>query len=93
MSQVRALYDFSGGQADELSFSKGDIITVFGKQEEWYSGELNGRTGIFPSNYVENVIVESPIASSSAAPQRAGPSATSPQAGFQRTIELGLCCG
>lgn len=38
----------------ELSFRKGDIITVRRQVDKnWIDGELNGRRGIFPTNYVE----------------------------------------
>jgi len=32
----------------------GDIIVVTAKDEEdWWKGEVGGKTGVFPSNYVE----------------------------------------
>ena len=32
----------------------GDILTVIKKEEEgWWEGDLNGKTGMFPSNFVE----------------------------------------
>ncbi|XP_073523667.1 peripheral-type benzodiazepine receptor-associated protein 1 isoform X3 [Phyllobates terribilis] len=39
----------------ELSFSAGDVITVFGPMDEdgFYYGELNGQRGLVPSNYLE----------------------------------------
>ena len=38
----------------ELSFRKGDIINVRRQVDKnWIDGELNGRRGIFPTNYVE----------------------------------------
>ncbi|XP_005996408.1 SH3 domain-containing protein 19 isoform X2 [Latimeria chalumnae] len=52
--RCRARFDFESDQADELSFSEGDIIKL--KEylnEEWAEGEMNGRTGIFPINFVE----------------------------------------
>ncbi|KAG0357255.1 hypothetical protein BGZ54_000395 [Gamsiella multidivaricata] len=53
---VVALYDFSGEQATDLSFKKGDRITVTKKtpsRDDWWTGRCNGREGIFPANYVE----------------------------------------
>ena len=33
---------------------EGATILVIGKDEEaWWKGECNGKTGVFPSNYVE----------------------------------------
>ena len=50
---VRALRDFEGS-SDELSFKAGDEIIVLNEVlEEWWSGSLNGQTGLFPTTYVE----------------------------------------
>lgn len=54
--QAIALYTFSGQESGDLSFKKGDVIHVTAKsdsQDDWWTGELDGRTGIFPANYVE----------------------------------------
>uniref|UniRef100_A0A4W6EQ08 Osteoclast-stimulating factor 1 n=1 Tax=Lates calcarifer TaxID=8187 RepID=A0A4W6EQ08_LATCA len=53
---VKARFAFQQTNEDELSFSKGDIISV-NKQEEggWWEGSLNGKTGWFPSNYVREL--------------------------------------
>uniref|UniRef100_A0A3Q3MWJ0 Osteoclast-stimulating factor 1 n=1 Tax=Mastacembelus armatus TaxID=205130 RepID=A0A3Q3MWJ0_9TELE len=53
---VKARFPFQQTNEDELSFSKGDIISV-SRQEEggWWEGLLNGRTGWFPSNYVREL--------------------------------------
>ena len=38
----------------QLKFKKGDLITITQKEEGgWWEGTLDGRTGWFPSNYVE----------------------------------------
>ncbi|KAM9766663.1 rho guanine nucleotide exchange factor 7b isoform 2-T2 [Menidia menidia] len=53
---VKARFPFQQTNEDELSFSKGDIISV-SRQEEggWWEGSLNGKTGWFPSNYVREL--------------------------------------
>ncbi|XP_077486990.1 dynamin associated protein 160 isoform X3 [Amblyomma americanum] len=52
--QVRALFPFIGQQEDELSFQKGDVLVVLSKDDaSWWKGELAGRVGLFPANYVE----------------------------------------
>jgi len=49
-----ALFPYTGQYEDELSFEEGATILVTGKDEEaWWKGECNGKTGVFPSNYVE----------------------------------------
>lgn len=52
---VRALFDFSPSEDNELAFNEGDLITVLEKDPEsdWWKGELNGRQGLFPVNYTE----------------------------------------
>ncbi|XP_066542352.1 rho guanine nucleotide exchange factor 7a isoform X1 [Hoplias malabaricus] len=53
---VKARFTFQQTNEDELSFSKGDIISVTRTEEGgWWEGTLNGRTGWFPSNYVREV--------------------------------------
>uniref|UniRef100_A0A674CTJ3 Rac/Cdc42 guanine nucleotide exchange factor 6 n=1 Tax=Salmo trutta TaxID=8032 RepID=A0A674CTJ3_SALTR len=53
---VKARFQFKQNNEDELSFNKGDLISV-SRQEEggWWEGSLNGKTGWFPSNYVREV--------------------------------------
>ncbi|ORY03015.1 BAR-domain-containing protein [Basidiobolus meristosporus CBS 931.73] len=62
--QVRVLYGFDGESNDELSIRKGDIVTVLDEIDDgWWVGEIvdnsGKRVGIFPSNYVEEIFVES----------------------------------
>uniref|UniRef100_A0A034VSN5 Intersectin-2 n=1 Tax=Bactrocera dorsalis TaxID=27457 RepID=A0A034VSN5_BACDO len=53
LDKVIALYPYKAQNDDELSFEKDDIISVLGRDEpEWWRGELNGLSGLFPSNYV-----------------------------------------
>ncbi|KAG0308013.1 hypothetical protein BGZ98_009233 [Dissophora globulifera] len=64
--QVRALYNFEATGEGELSFHKGDVITVIEEIDEgWWEGEFVDSNGVrfegmFPSNYVEEVITEEP---------------------------------
>ncbi|KAI9239863.1 hypothetical protein MVEG_05305 [Podila verticillata NRRL 6337] len=63
--QVRAMYTFDATAEGELSIHKGDIIRIVEEIDEgWWEGELvdaNGvrHTGMFPSNYVEEVMSDS----------------------------------
>ncbi|AMD22144.1 HGL196Wp [Eremothecium sinecaudum] len=53
-----ALYTFRGELLGDLSFRKGDVITIIKRsrtQNDWWTGRANGREGIFPANYVELV--------------------------------------
>uniref|UniRef100_A0A8C7KGX9 Intersectin 2b n=1 Tax=Oncorhynchus kisutch TaxID=8019 RepID=A0A8C7KGX9_ONCKI len=52
--QVIAMYDYKAANEDEMSFSKGQLISVFDKNDpDWWKGEVNGVTGLFPTNYVK----------------------------------------
>jgi hypothetical protein len=52
---VKAVFNFEG-QGDELSFEKGQQITILKVMNDgWCLGETNGSRGIFPANYVKEV--------------------------------------
>ncbi|KAJ9605294.1 hypothetical protein H2200_009951 [Cladophialophora chaetospira] len=55
--QALALFTFDADQDGDLGFKKGDIITITKRTEnksDWWTGRTeDGRTGVFPSNYVE----------------------------------------
>nr|KAF6268903.1 intersectin 1 [Pipistrellus kuhlii] len=52
--QVIGMYDYTAQNDDELAFSKGQVITVLNKEDpDWWKGEVGGRVGLFPSNYVK----------------------------------------
>ncbi|KAG2464315.1 GRB2B protein, partial [Polypterus senegalus] len=51
--RVRALYDFSAEEVDELGFQHGDVIEVLDRSDpSWWKGRLRGQVGLFPSNYI-----------------------------------------
>lgn len=52
---VTAIFDFEGQTETDLRFREGDRIRVVKKTnsvDDWWTGELAGRTGEFPANYV-----------------------------------------
>lgn len=54
LPQAKALYVYEATEADELSLKVGDIVIIKSKEDEgWWIGSCNGKTGLFPSNYVE----------------------------------------
>lgn len=52
-SRVRALHKFEPTEPGELGFERGDVIKVVDRgYKDWWRGQLRGKTGIFPVNYV-----------------------------------------
>jgi len=51
--KAKALYPFQGQDASELTFQFNEEIVVLRQGGEWWEGELNGRRGLFPANYVK----------------------------------------
>ena len=48
------LYDYDPEVADELKLRVGDVLTNIQKIEDgWCQGVLNGKTGMFPDNFVK----------------------------------------
>ncbi|KAG0276370.1 hypothetical protein BGZ95_007616 [Linnemannia exigua] len=53
-----ALYDYDAQQAGDLSFRKDDHIEIVERSNnpnEWWTGKLNGKQGIFPGTYVQEL--------------------------------------
>lgn len=57
---MKADYDFAARSKREMSFKKGDVITVLEKDDSgWWRGKLaNGTTGLFPSNYTTTLEIQ-----------------------------------
>uniref|UniRef100_A0A8C6ZUT3 Neutrophil cytosolic factor 2 n=1 Tax=Nothoprocta perdicaria TaxID=30464 RepID=A0A8C6ZUT3_NOTPE len=54
--QVVAQYDYEATQPEDLEFQAGDVILVLSKvNEDWLEGQCNGKIGIFPSAFVQNL--------------------------------------
>lgn len=52
--QVIAIYNYTAANQEEMSFSRGQLISVLDKSDpDWWKGEANGVTGLFPTNYVQ----------------------------------------
>ncbi|KAF7773391.1 hypothetical protein Agabi119p4_5558 [Agaricus bisporus var. burnettii] len=54
--RARAIWPYNehGRESRDLPFSPGDIIEVFHETNgDWWEGRCNGRSGLFPSSYVE----------------------------------------
>lgn len=52
---VKALYDYEGAEADELSFKQGDVFEKLEDEDEqgWCKGRKNNIVGLYPANYCQ----------------------------------------
>ncbi|KAM4600843.1 SH3 domain-containing protein 21 [Polymixia lowei] len=57
--EVLVLIDFEGTMGDEMTVRTGDVVKGVTKagEEGWLEGELRGKRGIFPANFVKEVPV------------------------------------
>ncbi|XP_040919902.1 CD2-associated protein isoform X2 [Toxotes jaculatrix] len=54
--QCKVLFEYQPQNEDELGMKVGDIIDITEEVEEgWWSGTLNGKSGLFPSNFVKEL--------------------------------------
>eukprot|EP00041_Stephanoeca_diplocostata_P022037 m.522719 g.522719 ORF g.522719 m.522719 type:complete len:486 (+) comp21969_c0_seq1:109-1566(+) len=54
--QCKCTFAYDAQNSDELSLSIGDIVDITSQAEEgWWEGTLNGKSGVFPSNFVEEL--------------------------------------
>lgn len=54
---ARVTFSYTAEQEDELSLEVGQIIkNIVDVDVGWCEGELNGKKGMFPNNFVEEVI-------------------------------------
>ncbi|KAH0545207.1 hypothetical protein FGG08_000661 [Glutinoglossum americanum] len=55
-NQAIALFNFEADQPGDLGFKKGEIITITKRSDsknDWWTGTIGDRSGMFPSNYVD----------------------------------------
>lgn len=57
VGKAKVLFEYTPENDDELALKVGDIVTVLNKEvyetDGWWEGELNGKVGLFPDNFVE----------------------------------------
>ena len=58
LSLCTALFDYEAQGEDELSLQRGEVVEILSKDakisgdEGWWTGKINDKVGIFPSNFV-----------------------------------------
>ncbi|XP_071341862.1 neutrophil cytosol factor 2 isoform X1 [Trachinotus anak] len=51
-----ALHSYESSNPEDLSFHQGETIILLSRvNQDWFEGQCNGNTGIFPASYVEEV--------------------------------------
>ncbi|KAJ6468465.1 SH3 domain-containing protein [Mycena sanguinolenta] len=86
VAQAKALwaYNEDGKDADDLSFSAGDIIEVIKEENnDWWLGSFNGKQALFPSAYVEKIAASSPAPAPVPAARRVPPAANGPAPAYR----------
>lgn len=54
--QCKVLFEYVPQNEDELELKVGEIIEITEEVEEgWWSGSMNGKSGLFPSNFVKEI--------------------------------------
>uniref|UniRef100_H2V575 Osteoclast-stimulating factor 1 n=1 Tax=Takifugu rubripes TaxID=31033 RepID=H2V575_TAKRU len=54
--QCKVLFEYNPVNEDELELKVGDIVDILEEVEEgWWSGSYNGKSGVFPSNFVKEL--------------------------------------
>ena len=52
--ELKALYSFVGGSADELPFSEGDVVSIVDRSEpDWWKADKGGVVFLVPAAYFE----------------------------------------
>ncbi|XP_030254347.1 SH3 domain-containing kinase-binding protein 1 isoform X2 [Sparus aurata] len=58
--RCKAAFSYVPQHEDELELKIGDVIEIIAEVEEgWWEGFLNGKTGMFPSNFTKEILNES----------------------------------
>ena len=51
-----AVFSYTAQNDDEITFNRGDVINLISKStDNWWRGELSGKIGVFPANYVQEL--------------------------------------
>lgn len=53
---AKVVYSYNAQNEDELTLNEGQIINILDQNLEdagWWRGEVNGKVGVFPDNFVD----------------------------------------
>ncbi|XP_028288246.1 neutrophil cytosol factor 2 [Parambassis ranga] len=55
-TRLVALHSYESSNPEDLNFQEGDTITLLSRvNQDWFEGQMNGNTGIFPASFVEEL--------------------------------------
>lgn len=57
----KVLFPYESSNDDELDLKEGDIIAILSKElpdKGWWKGEIKGKVGVFPDNFVQSISPE-----------------------------------
>jgi len=48
------IYDYDSGEAEDLKITEGEVVLITDRtSDDWWTGEVNGKKGLFPASYVK----------------------------------------
>lgn len=56
--QCKVIFSYKPANEDELELKEGEIISILSKElpdKGWWKGELKGKIGVFPDNFVQSL--------------------------------------
>ena len=74
--RAKALFTYDAQQSDELTVPEGSVLYIVEKDGDgsgWWTCELQGRKGMVPANYLEEIAPEPAAPAPAPAPAPAGP--------------------
>ena len=93
VKKAKVAFEYDPEQDDELALQVGEIVEILEDNDEgWWKGKLNGKIGVFPSNFVE-IIKEETKSSLPALPTIPPPLPTSPPALVPHSPDIGDTTG
>ena len=61
--QCLVLFPYTALNEDELTLVEGQVVTIISKEVEdkgWWKGEIDGKIGVFPDNFVKIITQPNP---------------------------------
>jgi Variant SH3 domain/SH3 domain len=91
IGQAEAVFEYKAADDTEIGFDVGDVINLHAVDEDsgWWSGEINGRVGMFPGNFCKRIDGAAATAAADAADAAAADAAAADAAAAAAPANLG----